>query len=356
MHVFEISALPDKSLLKRLDYQKIVVIDVGATGGIESRWREIAQYCHFITFDPDPRASITIEEAKHTNFPIGLWSSKTTLPLSLTANEVSSSVFPFNEKGLSCFLNFSGHKILKVKNISVDSLENVLSKQSLLPDFIKVDAEGADLEILKGAQKYLAESCLGIQVEVTFFERHKNSPFFADIDIFLRQFGFCLMDLSREAWIRKNNFFSSNSKPQLIWANAVYMLSNERFIEKVRPLSLDLRECLFIKFLIILLVYRMHDTAEELRDIIFTNQLISSDLNNRAKSFIKKAIPSKITHISLLILAILYGLGMFLLFSFWKRKKENYKSYIAQKVKELSFAVSVSVQKWANSFAWADFS
>lgn len=31
------------------------LVDVGATGGMRGNWQEINEFCHYITFDPDPR-------------------------------------------------------------------------------------------------------------------------------------------------------------------------------------------------------------------------------------------------------------------------------------------------------------
>ena len=61
-------------------------------------------------------------------------------------------------------------------------------------DFIKLNVQGAELEILKGAQDALG-TVLGIEAEVSFVELYLGRPFFSDIDAFLRRSGFHFFDL-----------------------------------------------------------------------------------------------------------------------------------------------------------------
>ncbi len=221
----------DKALQNIFQKNPLIIVDVGATGGIEKRWRPIQELCHFITFDPDQRVENL--DSKSSNYPIGLWSKKIEKQLHLAAFPSASTVCSFHKENLSSFLNAPCHEVISSQTIALDSMERVLEgKQS--PDFIKVDAEGADLEILKGAESFLKTSCLGLQVEAPFYERHEKAPFFSEIDPYLRQKGFILLDLDRERWIRKNGLHSSVSRPQVVWANAVYMLSIEGFFKKRR--------------------------------------------------------------------------------------------------------------------------
>ena len=68
----------------------------------------------------------------------------------------------------------------------VDCLDNLLFNYNV--DFIKLDTEGADYEILLGAKKSL-DQCLGIVVESQFFERYLNTKSFSEIEIFMRKKG-----------------------------------------------------------------------------------------------------------------------------------------------------------------------
>ncbi|MBS0623578.1 MAG: hypothetical protein JSS62_03050 [Verrucomicrobia bacterium] len=50
----------------------------------------------------------------------------------------------------------------------------------------------------------------------------------------MRQAGFQLFQLEREHWIRKNNIATFDSSPQLIWANALYLLPKQVFLQRLK--------------------------------------------------------------------------------------------------------------------------
>jgi FkbM family methyltransferase len=63
------------------------------------------------------------------------------------------------------------------------------------PDFIKLDTEGTELQVLIGAGNLLNSECLGVISEIKFLPFSANTTCFADLDILLRQNGFVLFDL-----------------------------------------------------------------------------------------------------------------------------------------------------------------
>jgi FkbM family methyltransferase len=66
-------------------------------------------------------------------------------------------------------------------------------------DFLKLDVQGAELEILLGGREALS-SVLGVESEVEFVPQYHGQPLFADIDSFLRgeHFTFYNLQLSPE--------------------------------------------------------------------------------------------------------------------------------------------------------------
>ncbi|HEY4197357.1 MAG TPA: FkbM family methyltransferase [Mucilaginibacter sp.] len=62
------------------------------------------------------------------------------------------------------------------------------------PDFIKIDTQGYELEILKGGKKTLA-SAEFVLLEVSFLDIYKNCPLVADVLNFMQQHGFVLYDI-----------------------------------------------------------------------------------------------------------------------------------------------------------------
>ena len=62
------------------------------------------------------------------------------------------------------------------------------------PDFIKIDTQGYELEILKGGTKTLTAAEF-VLLEVSFLDIYKNSPLVADVMTYMQQQGFVLYDI-----------------------------------------------------------------------------------------------------------------------------------------------------------------
>jgi hypothetical protein len=83
----------------------------------------------------------------------------------------------------------------KIIDIPVTSVANWAAKAEVGKiDFIKLNVQGAELEILRGCGDTL-DGVAGILLEVSFVESYKDRPMFADLDIWLREHGFTFFDL-----------------------------------------------------------------------------------------------------------------------------------------------------------------
>jgi len=60
-------------------------------------------------------------------------------------------------------------------------------------DFIKIDTQGGELEILKGATRTL-RNCIGLECEVWFAPVYYGAPVFGDICAFMKEHGFEFVD------------------------------------------------------------------------------------------------------------------------------------------------------------------
>ena len=74
--------------------------------------------------------------------------------------------------------------------VETDSLDNIMSELGLpRVDFVKIDAEGSELEVLKGAEKLLASH--DVKLSIAAYHRLEDGmPEFPQIRIFLEQRGF----------------------------------------------------------------------------------------------------------------------------------------------------------------------
>lgn len=132
-------------------------------------------------------------------------------------------------------------------------------------DYLKMDVQGAELDILRGAQRMLA-SVLVVHTEVDFVPMYRDQPLFADVDAELRRHGFMFhrfMGIAGRAFkpfVKDNNLGETFS--QQLWADAVYvrdlmrpdMLAPDQLVK----LALIVNEC-YVSFDLAAYVLRQHD-------------------------------------------------------------------------------------------------
>lgn len=211
----------------------IVIVDIGARGGIDARWKPIEQALEVYGFDP----SVAVEPSTETQhfFKIAVSNSDGEMPFRLADNPFESKFDPSS-----------------TETVPVARLDT-LYQDGRLPkaDFLKVDVEGYETSVLDGAVRYMnASNLLGADIETNFntSEALPHSHFHAIT---------CGM---RSAGLRIANFAmqSPAGHPSLPWpgvCNAFYcrdLLDGKADIQRV------------LKLIVILDMYRMNGHIREL--------------------------------------------------------------------------------------------
>jgi FkbM family methyltransferase len=93
-------------------------------------------------------------------------------------------------------------------------------------DFLKLDVQGAELDVLNGGDRVLAEA-LVVHTEVEFVEMYKGQPLFAEVDQRLRKSGFVFHKFTGISGRTFKPLIANNdinmSTGQMLWADAVYV-------------------------------------------------------------------------------------------------------------------------------------
>lgn len=290
---------------------KLNIADVGAAGGVEGRWLPLEKHIRFICFEPDERSFEPSLKEDMVSFPVGLGERKEEREFYLASNPQASSLYPLNIGRLNDYANREAHKIVKTVKVKVDTLDNCLAQTpGIKLDLIKIDAEGAELEILKGARSSLG-TIKGVHLETSFLERYMGAARFGEVDAYLHSLGFELFKLSREHWIRSNKLFGLNSNPQVIWADAVYFLGRVSFQKRLASLLAEERANEVIKYVILLLCYGLHDHAMEITQIVEKEQLVSSNVIVEMKKSIKRSIANTPLYLLRQICGLFFALIVF---------------------------------------------
>lgn len=143
--------------------------------------------------------------------------------LYVTQEPQCSSLYPPNAPFLNRFDGIRDWVRLEFTlELETTTLDIALQEQGVDSiDFCQIDVQGANLQVLQGAEHLLEQSILGIQIEVEFSPLYLKQPLFADIDQFLRDRGFMLFDLTTAR--RSRGVLQSVYRPgQLLWGDAFY--------------------------------------------------------------------------------------------------------------------------------------
>ena len=206
--------------------------DYGSKG-----WSVLGQHLTIYGFDADVEAcdiaNAELEKRKITwrekHIPLALASAIGESTLYVTGHPACSSLYPPNESLISRFNGFE-HSMKSDFTIEIETttIDEFCNRENIQFDFLQIDVQGADLDVLKGAITALENCLLGVQVEVEFIPLYLQQPLFTDIDLFLRNYGLTLFDLITDnPWCRVTRacspFRSATRAGQLTWADACYL-------------------------------------------------------------------------------------------------------------------------------------
>jgi FkbM family methyltransferase len=250
----------------------IVLIDVGASGGLEYNWRPAEKYLKIIGFEPDEREYSNLKKRERHNIEYinkGLYNKKTSLDFNLAKDQQVSSVFKLNKRFLDKFPEIERFDIVGRTKIETDTLDNLFDCYSSdEPDFVKLDTQGTELFILQGMVNTLRNHIFGIEVEVEFVEIYEKQPLFSEVDSFMRKQGFQLFDLQGYYWKREKGKDYHKKKGQLIFGNALYLRESENFnmvIDNIQDSFTKKSKAL--KAISICILYGYFDYAMEVLDM-----------------------------------------------------------------------------------------
>ena len=167
----------------------------------------------------------------------------------------ASSIYPPNDEFLRPFPYAS--QLLSVKDsrrIDAVSLDEVCRTEDIWPDYLKIDVEGAELQVLEGGERASGET-LVLELEVEFAPLRAGQPLFANVDAHLRGRGWCLLGLRRVHWRRSAGLDprATGYGGQLIQADALYY--------NAPLLNEGLSQTRALKLVLILSAYRQVDLA-----------------------------------------------------------------------------------------------
>jgi len=180
----------------------IRLIDVGARGGIHKRWDAFHALMDVLAFEPDPEECASLNSRRHPY-------SIRFLPVALGAQDgEQATLFVAKEPGCSSLLRPNmelcsrypfgeAMKTVGERSITITRLDTACG--DFRPDVMKVDTQGTELDVLRGAGRLL-DTVLAVELEVEFVPQYVGQALFSDVDPFMRHEGFALRGLRRTNW------------------------------------------------------------------------------------------------------------------------------------------------------------
>jgi FkbM family methyltransferase len=206
-------------------------VDVGARGGTHPLLEPIATITAVLGFEPDEQEcarlmadpAVTRPWASLELMAKAVWSHACEIDLHLAAVPTNTSLLapnpPFVERyGMAKF------REIGVATITTTTLDAVLADTGFPAEFIKIDTQGSEYEILEGFRTALNGPCVAVVAEVWFCPVYRDAKLFSEIELLMREHGF-----SFYGWLswhmrsqRQLNKRRERGRERALYADAVF--------------------------------------------------------------------------------------------------------------------------------------
>ena len=183
--------------------KKYIASDVGVRGGAQKIFSSFsAKELELHGLEPDLEECSRLngkiknrensESNSHFFHPIALAGNKGIRNFYHTKNPVCSSLYAPRKHLQERYPRLEAIEVERISCIEVDTLSNWASRNDITYiDYIKLDTQGSELEILQGAES-LVETLVCAEIEVEFNPIYENQALFSDVDTFMREKGMVL--------------------------------------------------------------------------------------------------------------------------------------------------------------------
>ena len=159
--------------------------------------------------------------------------------------------------------------IVSTEKVPVETLDELTRRDAFRADVLKVDTQGSELLVLKGAGEALKSTVLA-EIEVSFFRRYVDQPLFADIEAFMADRGFELIDLLKLKRYRSSNSLNIRNagvpkkerSGRIAYGDAIFLRSREGILSAAKA---D-KGASLLRAVVALVAYGKADIAAQLID------------------------------------------------------------------------------------------
>jgi len=180
-----------------------IVADIGARYGIHPSWNGFEARLRYVAFEPDEeeaeRLRSSVRSTGTTSYEV--------VAAALDRFEGARDFHLLKHRGLSsclkpdlsseCFryLKPGQAEIEKVIKIQVRRLDKMMEERGIVPDFLKVDTEGTEQEVVEGAEALFERGVLGVRSSCNFQPCFIGQRLFSEQHEYLLARDFVLLNL-----------------------------------------------------------------------------------------------------------------------------------------------------------------
>lgn len=209
----------------------LILIDVGARGASLGEVENLKKYCCYYGFDADASECKRVNENPPKDFHqlkmlpyyIGKLDGDR-VDFNLYKARGQSSRFLPSEKFIKLFDPMEVENTVSLKSTTLDT---ILGNEGIEAfDFIKLDTQGTELEILSGSPKTLGKALL-VEAEIEFCEMYNGQPLFGEFFSFMMEKGFDLLYINRV--FQNRVAYNRPSRGQITFCDALFARRDEDY-------------------------------------------------------------------------------------------------------------------------------
>jgi FkbM family methyltransferase len=229
------------------------VFDIGGRAGIHRSWCNFGLPVNYYCFEPDADEVKRLQIRNENNLNIiqaAIGGQTGVAKLYLYDKRDLSSLFQLDQ---SSTYRYKDAVLEKTIDVDVMTLDDVVAKFGIFPQFMSVDAQGASYQILRGGLKNL-ENTLGIRCEVEFFGLYHKAPLFNQVFELLVEKNFSLIRLEScgpgkfGISSEMNNYSVSPNDARPAAADAIFI--NKTRVKEMMAEQYNLQEALDVAYFI----------------------------------------------------------------------------------------------------------
>tara|TARA_R110000772_G_scaffold73216_6_gene159883 strand:+ start:23213 stop:24175 length:963 start_codon:yes stop_codon:yes gene_type:complete len=212
------------------------VVDAGARYGLHPSWQSVDRLAAFHLFetDHDEVARLQRKYADHANITVhhaALYHTDTTLTFNIRRHRALNSLYEVNED-----LDYLIEEQAKLGSydVAAHTIDGMFANDPV--HFLKLDVEGAEIDVLEGARRALAKTVLGVRSEVFFARILNSAASFGAIHAFMTNAGYELINLDYDGrGAAKSPFTRTNRFGKLMSSDGVWAVTTDRLFDPARP-------------------------------------------------------------------------------------------------------------------------